>query len=275
MFNPNATPPFSHREPMFGWLYQDTINTLKEKTNLDKEIILIITGSGSLANEIVIASSQYDYRLSTEGQFAERLKKAQSIHTKCTFRTSCKSMGVEYETGQSKKNDCSRFHFADCISAFPYYDLPTAEVCTTVTSKQFGAQTGLSLIILQNQNILEGFSEPVDSYLSLRRYYEKGLTNFTPNTPAISALLSFNTTLHQFDLISYKENINNRRSLLETTLNKKGIRHYGTGPVFTIERADIKQEIVDKFNLYTNSGNVQLFLWSNTDKQIMDLLGAL
>ena len=267
MFGPNCVPSFSHRDRDFGYLYQSTIDLFKKKFGMNNEIVLLISGSGTLANEIVISSAKLPFKLQTEGLFSQRLQDTQAVYS--NVNDSIHGMGVLYETSSSKLNSSavSECTFMDCISAFPYYALPKIEVCTTVSSKQLGAITGLSMIILRDENSLSLFKDEEHSYLSLKKYYNKGLTGFTPNTPAMTSIQSLHNVLVEFDLYSYTEKILKRRLNVITALTRKGIPHFGSGPVITIPRNVLDEETVLKYNLYTNSGDIQLFLWSGSDAQ--------
>jgi aspartate aminotransferase-like enzyme len=271
MFNPNQIPSYSHRDKMFGWLYESTIDLFKKTFNLNDEIVLLVTGSGTLANEVVIASCINTFFIKTEGQFSERLIAMNLNHVK--YSKKYNSMGVQYETGSSKYYECEKIDFVDCISAFPYYKLPKDYlIATTSTFKQIGADTGLSVIILKDKKVLDVFEEEKQSYLSLKKYYNKSLTGFTPNTPAINAIKSLQDKLISFDLKKHQEAIDEKRLILEEKLSILGIEFYGVGPVFTIKKSFMNNELIKKYNLYINSGDVQLFLWSNTLQDIKNFL---
>lgn len=274
MFGPNVVPGYSHRDKDFGYLFNSTIELFKKKFNLNREIVLLVSGSGTLANEIVLYSSKTPFLLTTKGLFSKRLADTQ-YHHKQNSVDSIRTMAVHYETSQSKLNDCSGIDFVDCISSFPYYDPPECEVWTTVTSKQIGAITGLSIVVVKEQSSLSMFNEEEHSYLSLKKYYNKALTGYTPNTPSMHSISSLHNTLLSFDLKQFREMIDSRYHRVTSKLKDRGIPFTGQAPVITIPYHALTSDMIVKYNLYTNSGDIQLFLWSGLESQYNAFLGDL
>lgn len=261
MFGPNVIPGYSHRDKVFSELLTDTSNKFMRLANLnvDRDIVLYITGSGTLANEIVIKSLKNGIDVRTQGEFSTRLSKCNISTAEHTFPTF-----VQYETAVSE--NCSLGipynSFTDAISAFPYYNPPPSRVWTSVSSKQFGGMTGLSLIILRDyRQTIHLFKDEELSYLSLRKYFNKQtLKNQTPNTPAMDAIKSFNEKLSSFNIERFRQMIDNRRDLVS-----RAETNIGTGPVVTYKH--MNEEIIDKYKIYTNGGRPQIFLWSGSDEQ--------
>lgn len=266
MFGPNVVPSYSHRDRDFGWLVQSTVELFQERFDLANATILLISGSGTLANEIVLWSARRPFRLVTDGLFSRRLIDTQRVH-QTVDPDNTRTMGVQYETSRGHLNRVTGLDFVDAISAFPYYPAPDSAVWTTVSSKQIGASTGLSVIVLRDRRVLEDFRDEEHSYLSLTKYANKALTHYTPNTPSMDAIASLHNTLLGFDLNRHCDTINQRRHLLETVFAEHDIPTHGEGPVITVPRHSLPEELVKRWNLYTNSGDIQLFLWTGLDSQ--------
>lgn len=269
MFNPNIVPNFSHRSTTFETLFRETSDKFKQLAGLsEKDLVLFVSGSGTLANEIVISSLKEGLALRTEGDFSNRLQKTSSEY----WGRGDVLSGVQYETGISLLNDMTKITFSDSISAFPYYNFPKdAKVITTVGSKQLGSETGLSIITIRDwEENINLFQKEDFSYLSLMKYANKAKINQTPNTPAIHALIDLNTKISAalrvgaIDILRYK--IDTCRDLLEAFCDSRGYKYKGNGPVFTFESGCLPKHIEN--SLYGNSGNPQMFLW---DCEISDV----
>lgn len=278
MFGPNCIPhSFSHRDLEFELIYSSTINLFKEKFNLSQSaIVVLITGSGTLANEIVLSSLRFAPLITTEGEFSQRLKDT-SAWKQYSYGSS--SAGVCYETAISRKNYCSGLDFVDCVSSFPYYP-QEGRIWTTVSSKQLGAQTGLSIIVVENDQVYQDLVlvTPLPSYLSLARYVDKGKLNQTPNTPCISSIMSLLAVLKKFDLTYFRNSLVDRQSRLRQELARLAIRELGEGPVVTIDHGQLNEDFLERWNIYRNSGRPQIFTWSgyedDFDRFIRELEGA-
>ena len=262
MFGPNKTPSIHHREDAFKLLYENLTKTFAEKFNVSDDFVVVpITGSGTLAIEIVIKSLQFglDVQYKKE-EFGNRL----NIMTENNVQYAGVDACVLYETSKSVYHDCvdrkHNFKFLDCISAFPYYDVPKdVDVWVTVNSKALGVAPGLSFIVL-HKKIIPILKYPQMSYLSLSRYLSYAEDNQTPNTPAIELYSQTLDVIKNFDVAVFREKINNRRRVLQKYLNCEG----GEGPVFTIKPTEYILKLKKRFNLY-GKDNVQIFLWSGTD----------
>lgn len=266
MFGPNNIPEFHHRSLDFRSLYKNTVETFKKKFDLEQDnIVLFITGSGTLANEIVISSLLQNIDVITTGTFSERLV-ATSKHHKKNNKNTIRS-GVMYETSVSKLNCTKDLEFVDCVSSFPYYKPPkNAVVWTTVSSKQLISATGLSIIVLKNKSVLDLFKKSEHTYLSLYNYYEYGEKLQTPNTTAISALQDLNYNLHEIDFYKRTDIINRRYEKLYNLFDSLGIGVIGERPVISIPKNIIPNNIITKYGVYTNGINDQIFTWSGKDE---------
>jgi aspartate aminotransferase-like enzyme len=269
MFGPSALPnEYSHRSVEFHKLYAHTVNLFKQKFNLPEEtIVLLCTGSGTLANEIVLYSSKGRPLILTSGGFSDRLRSTVQHHHTTQNNAVPMSVGVQYETGISVLNHMPDVDFSDAVSAFPYHD-PVGKVWTTVSFKQLGSITGLSLIIIKDQATMnELFRNTEPSYLSLKKYYDSCLKNETPNTPAVTAIAHFASVLETFDLSEHRRIIDLRYGIIKDLLSTKGIQVTGSEPVLTINTTPEVRNRLQKFNLYGNSGDLQIFTWTGTDAQ--------
>ncbi len=288
MFNPNTTPNYSHRSDKFHRLFRGTVDKFKELADLGKEdLVLLVTGSGTLANEIVISSLKANVMVETDGGFSDRLRSLSRTHTILGDNPTI-HCGVQYETGDSKwyyteckeptctANNCCNCDFVDCVSAFPFWPLPNVPVITTVSSKQLGGTTGLSIIIIrhgeyQYNGVLQSnkWRDPQSSYLNIHNYVNKYHKDETPNTPAISAIESLRRSLETFDLRRFRMEINVKRGMLEAACRSLDISCYGEGPVFTFG-SELPEECASK--LYRNSGRPQAFLWDCTIQDVAQFI---
>ena len=262
--NPNTIPSYSHRSSEFKALYAELQKRLLVCAGLNPETdtVIVLTGSGTLANEVVIYSSYGVNVPESGGMFAGRIEAMANLHHRKNLMSPL--FGVLYETGISKLNDPSYWNFADCISAWPYYDIPRGvDVATCVNSKQLGAPCGLSFIFIRNLriNIQNYFRPPQHTYLSLARYVEYAENHQTPNTPAIS-LIEQTLLALPFNVESLRKKIDARRAFLTEAADKYGVGHTGEGPVLTFTK-----KLNTSIDLYGNSGTSQVFLWSGTDSQ--------
>lgn len=266
MFCPNVTPTFSHRDSEFKAIYSDFKNVIRNIFSLSsRDDVIYVTGSGTLANEIVLSSLRDNARVITSGGFSRRISETLSHHKKLSLDSSI-SVAVQYETGMSVYNHTPNATIVDGVSALPYYDL-TGNVITTVLSKQFGLDTGTSVIIIRDYDKIENiFRDSEPSYLSLKKYIEYGNDFQTPNTPNMGSIISAIANLRHFDVASHRARLDSRIRELSYELCRADIHHV-PGIVTTLHYDDRGRvrKLVDKFSLYTRSGNPQLFLWSSTD----------
>lgn len=270
--NPNFVPNYSHRSTTFKNLFHTVTRKLLCLAGLDAErdCALLVTGSGTLANEIVISSLKGAIDVCTQGDFSSRLVNTASQYTKEAPKF---SVGVQYETGESHFNEQQAF-FMDCVSAFPYYELPAnSRIMTTVSSKQLLSTTGLSIIFIRDYKTISDFVLPAQpTYLSLMRYIDYYDKDQTPNTPAITAISDLNTQLAIFDKIHARMSIDMYRRKLTTLLGHQNFSILGEGPVLTL---NLPQNPIPSIDFYMNSGRPQAFLWSMDIAQVALIQHAL
>lgn len=273
--NPNVVPNFSHRSPEFNALFIDTQYRLLHFAGLDyqKDMALFVTGSGTLANEIVMSSMSQQPYINTKGEFSRRLTETRDLYWHGDDNVSRLNFGVQFETADCEFVTCDNNFAVDCVSAFPFYPLPAkARIMTTVSSKQLGAETGLSIIFIRDYRELltTGFIDGAKrSYLSLSRYIQYALKNETPNTPAIGLIQSLNDRLKVFKIEAERERISGYWRRIQDALQARqlyaSMSHGAPKPVITFRGIN---ELFTDLGLYSNSGNPQLFLWSADDELI-------
>lgn len=278
MFEPNSRTVFdgnvqhSHRSSEFYYLLQELKTTFKKKFNLsDDWEVLFITGSASLALEIVIKSAKDGFDvLGKDLEFAHRLYKICCVYNK---NDTVNHAMVLYETADSYRNISSlrggRINLVDAVSAFPYYMIPDdVNVWVTTSSKLLGSLPTISIIVLQKK--VMAYIEEVShthTYLNLRSYYDYNeQRGQTPHTPAIPLYYDLLNCLETTNYALQRSMIDARREYLLEVIPRGAI--IGDGPVLTFEKSVVPRWIIEEAFLYvTKAGNPQVFLYSGTDKQ--------
>lgn len=290
MFSPNCLPDYSHRSPKFRKLYGDLKKIIIDKLEVPNKFnILFISGSGTLANEIVLKSFRENFCFyDTENEFGNRLLKTSLNISQSQNIFKYNKSGkynlayVNYETSISKHNNIRLkkkeygFVFSDAISAFPYYkDCYNDDVFTTVSSKILGSAPILSLIFY-DKNKIEMFDDIGYSVLNFMRYVEFDKKKETPNTTNITGMEMLYNRMKKFDLKKVKDTINIRNYELNRFINNRYIIG-NNPPVLTIKGFSNKALIIpyfllEKYYLYKSGDNYQIFLYSGTDEQYKELI---
>jgi aspartate aminotransferase-like enzyme len=285
MFNPNCVPGYSHRSDEFKALYRGLKELFRDKFSIDNDYeIIFVTGSGTLANEIVISSFTNKWKTIFHGyciyynhmqyfckdqKFGLRLQSlAEKYNKDDSVCGSVQAVCYETSTGTTIYDDLksvdSKVVFLDCVSSFPYNVLyKKANVFTTVSGKQLGCAPGVAIIAIKT-DVVKYFNIIEDSYLSLNNHLFHAMRNQTPYTPAISLYKDFYNGLKKFDLEKHNSTINERYKLIEGVCGNK----IGSPPVSTFE--SLPQWIAQKYNLYKGANGYQAFLYCGTDKQYKD-----
>lgn len=276
MFGPNAKsiigrPLHHHRGKSFHGLLQSLEARMKTTFPLLNDFDLIfVTGSGTMANEIVLSSLRvHTLCYYTETDFGSRLSRLEEIH-RIEGPCLCQALSL-YETS------CSIVHaaplaalgeiiFADMVSAFPYYPIPeSVDIFTTVSSKQLGAYPIISIIGIRKQLPLDDFFKPrTDSVLSLYKYLKFREKSETPSTPSIPLYWDLHDLLYDFDLRRFRIKIDERRALLESLIPSDYT--IGEGPVLTLVPNEFTSALAQHFDLYRSDSGYQIFLWSGDDQ---------
>lgn len=291
MFGPNNKPDYHHRGDQFKELYSDLEESFLGVAGLDSTEwrVFFITGSGTLANEIMMHSVVNKIRVTTIGHFSDRFRAYLNQHNKQQrdFVTGepYNAIGCVYETSESNynknikpANDSSiTLVLADCVSSFPYYDIPDdVDMWTTVSGKQLQCSPGISMVVVKKDVFYSGLIKPIeDSYLSLARYATFADQFQTPNTPAINLFKELLESLKNFNTRHISLTIDERRKKILELLPLNSVM--GEGPVLTLKNNNSKiDNLVIRFDLYNNSSNgPQIFLWSGDDLDYESLYAEL
>jgi aspartate aminotransferase-like enzyme len=282
MFGPNAMTKFGvenyshHRSTHFRELMMVLTHEFATKFDLPNDAtVLFITGSGSLVNEIVIASVEGPFYVYGGGAtFGDRLFACADKHDKAinVDLLEVHSLSCRYETSVSRAQQFGYkrgLRVVDMVSAFPYY-MPeeTTDIWTTVSGKALGGYPGIGIIVIRGR-AWEHIKPPIESYLSLRSHAKAWPEPLY--TPAMPLLYDLAAKIENFDRKEFVARIDRRRAWLEDVVPSENI--VGEGPVFTISELD--ETFANKWGLYKALGGWQLFLWSGTDEQYKAFCGDL
>jgi len=288
MFGPNIKADFGgeyfhHREPRFHSLLRDVEHLFQERFGLSDYDILFLTGSGTLANEIIMSSFQGDIRvLEPDTEFGGRLRQQRLAHFRDVPNLRIQGLAyVHYETSISCLHLTPRpwlnaLLFADMVSAFPYYLVPeTVDVFTTVSSKQLGAYPVLGVLGLRKGLRLEWFfRRQPGSLLDLFAHWEAREQGETVHTAALPLYQDLLEELEGFDQSALVQRIDQRRIQLLSCLPSEEV--LGEGPVLTCTPGGRVEALADRFHLYRNRlGCYQLFLWAGQDEEYQQFCEAL
>jgi len=246
-----------HREKDFEYLLesiQDKLLKLFEIKETGKYSAVVITGSGTAANESILSSVVGDKNILilTNGEFGERLHNISKIHNKNTStirfgwgeqlniekidrylknnKVDIISM-VHHETSSGMLNpiekigELSRIHntmfIVDCVSSAgaEQIDVEKCNIafCSSSSSKAIGSYSGISFVIGKKQEFEKLKDMPVKTtYLNLYKFYDFSDTfSQTPNTPAVNLFYAFEQAL----LNILEEGIGNRRNHIKSLAN--------------------------------------------------------
>lgn len=227
----------SHREINFTRLLREVQRDILSVAGVNKSddySALIITGSGTAANEAVLASAVAPDKsviALSNGEFGERLTEISQIYNRtiivrsewgeeldlvrleehlATGDSGLVSM-VHHETSTGLLNPvqevgrlCKQYGVSllvDGVSSFSADVISVEEedvtFLTTSSGKAIGSYPGLSFVIGKNKNFTLIADYPVrNHYLNLNRYYNfSKQCGQTPNTPAISLFASLHAAL--------------------------------------------------------------------------------
>lgn len=275
MFNPNAVPEFHHRGSDFHTLVSKITVLMRSKFEISEDFdLLFLTGSGALALEACVFSAQQLMTPKYTGaKFGRNLEQLTILHHKYA-PDSVNQCYVHYETSTSKLNESLNAitQFVDCVSSFPYYEVPAhADLWVTVSGKQLGAPPGISIVAVRRE-LWNGFLSLEDtrpSYLNLARY-ELALRKLeTPNTPAMSTLVGLHQALRDTNFEYQAQTITERWNKLCDALGEPPGQ---VPPVYTFKRR--VPEVHEAFRLY-GQDRTQIFLYAGNDWSFYQLLTAL
>lgn len=215
-----------HREKEFEAIFkklQSKILRAFEIRNRKAYTPIIVTGSGSAANEAVISSivGKKNILVLSNGEFGERLFHMSSLHNKNTYTVKFEwgeTMNLaeiekaiikhkiqviamtHHETCSGKINPINEIgeltkkygitFFVDTVSGAgaDKLEIEKANIAfvSTSASKALGSVPGLAIVIGKNEEF-EAIKDhaPKTMYLNLYKFYHYAALNQTPNTPAV------------------------------------------------------------------------------------------
>lgn len=276
MFNPNCQPSYHHRctraHDVFAELRVLTHRVLGIPRHYE---LLFLTGSGALGLEAAVWSATTNFNpLFTQSKFGEQLRRLLRTHNKY-YVLSDNVAYVHYETSTSVLNNVEKvdgFALVDCVSSFPYYDIPDhAGIFVTVSGKQLGAPPGVVIVGVRDDiwNRYVCVHEDKHSYLNLKRYRLYARNNETPNTPALSTLASLATCLKEIDIQRMRDSVAMRWEIL---CREFGSPHGMSPPVYTFN--GVVPVLHEELELYGKT-QTQLFLYWGIDLEFNQLMDRL
>jgi 2-aminoethylphosphonate-pyruvate transaminase len=226
-----------HREPDFDCLLQRIENKLLklfEIKNIADYRAVVITGSGTAANESILSSvvGNKNILILSNGEFGERLYNISRIYNKNTFllefdwgealnlekieaflkkheidivamvhhETSSGILNPLEKIGSLSKTNGAMF-VVDCVSSAgaEVIDIEKCHIafCSSSSSKAIGSYSGLSFVIGKTEEFEKLKDLPVKTtYLNLYKFYDfiKTLSQ-TPNTPAVHLFFALEQAL--------------------------------------------------------------------------------
>jgi aspartate aminotransferase-like enzyme len=280
MFGPNVRNSinvdldYHHREEKFFAIYKEIQRVFRKKFAVDDAYeIVVITGSGTLAIEIVINSYKGTFNvLGADGVFKDRWAALAKHYGKADANG--KNLLVHLETSSSQLNDVKAHKpfVLDCISAFPYYDIPRdTDIAITVSSKILAAAPVLGIVLFKRDLLKDMIDFDDFTYLNLRRIYEYGRQGQTPHTPAIPLYEDLLRKLRDFDLAAVRAQIKHNSGLIVDALGKEHFIGETVCPVLTFKNeVQIPDWFLERHPLYgkANAGlkdsHYQVFTYSDT-----------
>lgn len=266
-----------HREPEFSYLLtgiNEKLLRLYGQSNDKKYYPVVITGSGTAANEAILSSviQEKSILVLANGEFGERLFNISKIHNKNTFilnfgwgqkidlqelENYLKSKKVDFiamvhhetSTGMlnpiikvgklAKKYGC--FFIIDTVSSAgaEIVDIEKANVtfCSSSTGKAIGALPGLSFVVGLREAFEKLSKLPSKTmYLNLYKFYfySQSLAQ-TPNTPAVQLFFALDQALTNV----FSVGLHNRINTIHANAEKMRSRMRKIGLKFLINKEDM------------------------------------
>lgn len=256
-----------HREADFDCLLQSIENKLLklfEIKNIAEYRAVVITGSGTAANETILSSVVGDKNILilSNGEFGERLYNISKIHNKNTFlldfawgesfdlgkieaylknnKIDVVSM-VHHETSSGMLNPLEKIgalskangamFIVDCVSSAgaEVIDMQKCHIafCSSSSSKAVCSYPGLSFVVGKTEEFEKlKYLPDKTTYLNLYKFYHfMNTVSQTPNTPAVHLFYA----LEQALINILNEGVSNYRALLKSKANllRKGMLEFG------------------------------------------------
>lgn len=271
MFGPNRqirpTDSTSHRTEESVAVIEQVRDLLTERFNLQDYDLLFIPGSGSTGVEAVIESvySRVTVNGNPDGKFTKRWKEV--AITKATTKNTSKydevTLVCQLETSLSE-HQAIPADIVDAISSFPFYPIPeTAQIFITSSNKMLGALPGLAIV---------GVRKDAWHLVRPREYFSMLNLWMYKNNP-IPVTMPIHTFEVLRDRLVDEDHFNKMSNNIKIVCNMitgffkpTDIIGDHEGPVMTIKKEAIPDEIAKKYRLYgynSDSHYYQIFTYSN------------
>lgn len=269
-----AEEPISHRSEEFKQTYRQATELLKHHFKVNK--VYLLTGSGTLANEVMILQIKMLYKrglILSNGEFSNRLIDQASVN-KLEFITYKKEWGENFNYGEIEKtiidnklewvlfchcetstgviNDlekvtalCKHLNiscYVDCVSSVGCMpiNLSGVSMATASSGKGLCSLAGLAIIFTTVAPLSDG---SIPTYLNLKYYQEKNGIPFTISSNLIKALhVSCKTKLTDSN---YKA-VENISQQVHCLFKKMNILPFDNYHVFTLAFNDQKAMLIAK-----------------------------
>jgi len=257
VFGPNCSRnvsckiDFHHRGVSFRDIFSRCCFLFREKFNVSNEFeILPLTGSGTLAVEAFVSSINKGITVDgCDGTFKQRwillCKKYGKLSEQSGNRLYCR-----LETSRSIVNEFPSALMIDCVSSFPYYDVPPCEAWVTVSSKLLGATPVLGIVVVKRKLLDEMCDESEMSYLNLNRVRRFAEKNQTPTTPSMALFEDFRQELEKIEVDKIRENVRRNSEVIVNAVGVDSVVGENICPVITIPKERIQQGVAVDFDLY-------------------------
>lgn len=226
-----------HRSSNFERLYEATQSQISKLYHADGESLsILITGSGTAANEAVLSSlSNVSPLVIQNGEFGERLSNILHTHDQNHYelefswgeRLNLREVRSKLESNPDINMIVMPYHetstgminpvkavgnialnfdclfFVDTVSAIGAEEVDLVDykidIATGVANKALAGPTGISFVCLNNSIIDDLNFDPQTSYLDLSEHIEYARKQSqTPHTPAIRSMIGLNAALDIF-----------------------------------------------------------------------------
>ncbi len=266
-----------HRETDFECLLQSIENKLLklfEIKNIADYRAVVITGSGTAANESILSSvaGEKNILILSNGEFGERLFSISKVHNKNTFllefawgeRFDLEKIEaymkkheidivamVHHETSSGMLNPLEKvgalskaygvMYIVDCVSSAgaEVIDMEKCHIafCSSSSSKAIGSYSGLSFVIGKIEEFEKLKYLPVKTtYLNLYKFYHFiNTVSQTPNTPAVHLFYA----LEQALINILNEGVSNHYAYLKSKAHLLRKRMLELGLKFLIDQKDM------------------------------------
>ena len=266
-FGPNAEIQFSidlrgsHRDEKFRNLYQETAALFQQVFNLENFDILFLPGGGTLGIEAIMASAQQPISvIGCNGVFRDRWTQMSTLYNEGRTGQSL-ALSCHIETSVSIFQECGT-PILDVVSSFPYHPIPeSCDVFIAASNKQLRSLAGLAIIGVRKGKFDTYFRKSEMSYLSLNRYFNSASNGEIPSTVGTYLFDVLNGSLGNFNLNTHRNEIDSICELFVKSLGASMFLGDLNGPVLTIRREAIPEQIAQKWNLYEKA-------WPNASYQI-------